>query len=68
MSSQDQDNLIHVWMDGDPSTSSGTDACQDDWAALSGVEIINKINRFMAQQKTDEQTGHRQLQSASPEI
>lgn len=62
MSSQDQDNLIHVWMHGDPSTSSGTDSCQNDGAASSRVEIINKINRFMAQKKTDEQTGCLQLQ------
>lgn len=66
MSSQDQDNLIHVWMDGDLSTSTGTDPCQNDWAASSGVEIINKINRFMTQKKTDEQTGHSQLQKHIP--
>lgn len=55
-------------MDGDPGTSSGTDSCQNDWAASSGVEIINKINRFITQKKTDEQTGRIQLQGAWPEI
>lgn len=55
-------------MDGDPGTSSGTDPCQNDWAASSGAEIINKINRFIIQKKTDEQTGRLQLQGTSPEI